>query len=106
MLITLHEILEKSNKKRTKILLGNQSSRFKNENHFEVFPAHCSKSSFFVQKINFDFPEKIVNFFGRKTRENIVVWDFLAVDNFDFTRKIVKKILSEKLVKMLGFCQN
>ena len=30
----------------------------------------------------------------------------LAVDNFDFTRKIVKKILDEKLVKMLGFCQN
>ena len=28
---------------------------------------------------------------------------FLAVDNFDFTRKIVKKNLGEKLVKMLGF---
>ena len=35
-----------------------------------------------------------------------MVLDFLAVDNFDFTRKIVKKILGEKLVKMLGFCQN
>ena len=34
-----------------------------------------------------------------------MVLDFLAVDNFDFTRKIVKK-LGEKLVKMLGFCQN
>ena len=32
--------------------------------------------------------------------------DFLAVDNFDFTRKMVKKKLGEKLVKMLGFCQN
>jgi len=32
--------------------------------------------------------------------------DFLAVDNFDFTRKIVKKILGEKLVEMLGSCQN
>ena len=32
-----------------------------------------------------------------------MVLDFLAVDNFDFTRKIVKKISSEKLVKMLGF---
>ena len=32
--------------------------------------------------------------------------DFLAVDNFDFTRKIVKKNLGEKLVKVLGFCQN
>ena len=32
-----------------------------------------------------------------------MVLDFLAVDNFDFTRKIVKKNLDEKLVKMLGF---
>ena len=44
-------------------------------------------------------------FFGCKSRENVVVLDFLAVDNFDFTRKIVKKYLGEKLVKMLGFCQ-
>ena len=35
--------------------------------------------------------------------ENVVVLDFSAVDNFDFTRKIVKKILGEKLVKMLWF---
>ena len=35
-----------------------------------------------------------------------MVSDFLAVDNFDFTRKTVKKILGENLVKMLGFCQN
>ena len=28
---------------------------------------------------------------GEKTRENVAVLDFLAVDNFDFTRKIVKK---------------
>ena len=39
-----------------------------------------------------------------KIRENAAVWDFLAVDNFDFTRKIVKKKLDEKLVKMLGIC--
>ena len=35
-----------------------------------------------------------------------MVLDFLAVDNFDFTRKIAKKKLGEKFVKMLGFCQN
>ena len=29
-----------------------------------------------------------------------MVLDFLAVDNFDFTRKIVKKNLVEKLVKI------
>ena len=43
---------------------------------------------------------------GCKTRENVVVLDFLAVENFDFTRKIVKKNLGEKFLKMLGFCQN
>ena len=41
-----------------------------------------------------------------KARENATVLDFLAVDNFDFTTKIVKKNLGEKLVKKLGFCQN
>ena len=66
--------------------------------------AHCSKSSFFVQKFNFDFPRKLSIFWGEKTRENVVVLDFLAVDNFDFTRKIIKKNLGEKLVKLLGIC--
>ena len=32
--------------------------------------------------------------------------DFLAVDNFDFNRKIAKKKKKKKLVKMLEFCQN
>ena len=35
-----------------------------------------------------------------------MVLDFLAVDNFDFKRKNIKKKLGEKLVKMLGFCRN
>ena len=56
---------------------------------------------FFVQKFNFDFPRKIVEMFSVKTRENAAVWDFLAVDHFDFTRKIVKKDLGKKLVKIL-----
>ena len=34
-----------------------------------------------------------------------MVLDFLAVYNFDFTRKIVKNILGEKLVK-IEFGQN
>jgi len=59
----------------------------------ETFLTHCSKSSFFVQKFKFDFPIKIVELV--KTRENAAVLDFLAVDNLDFTRKIVKKILGE-----------
>ena len=40
--------------------------------------SHCSKSSFFVQKFNFDFPRKTADFFGRKTCENVVVLDFLS----------------------------
>ena len=64
--------------------------------------SHCSKSSFFVQKFNFDFPRKLSIFFWWKTRENVVVLDFLAVDNFDFTKKIVKKNLSENSWKCWG----
>ena len=43
----------------------------------------------FCTKIQLLFLEQIVDFFGWKTHENVVVLDFLAVDNFDFTRKIV-----------------
>ena len=70
-----------------------------------IHSAHCSKSSFFVQNFNLISRENC-RFFGWKTRENGVVLDFLDVDNFDFTRKIAKKKFAEKLVKMLGFCQN
>ena len=70
------------------LFLENQSSNKLSERNYvglklsskifwKVSFAHCSKSSFFVQKFN-----------------------------FDFTRKIVKRKLGEKLVKMLGFCQN
>ena len=48
--------------------------------------------SIFCPKIQLWFPETILDFFGWKTRENVVVLDFLAVDNFDFTRKIVETI--------------
>ena len=63
---------------------------------------YCSKSLFFVQKFNFHFPGKIVELFWVKTREKAAVLDFLAVDNFDFTRKNKKKNLGQKVVKMLG----
>ena len=59
---------------------------------------HCSKSSFFVQKFNFDFPRNIVELFWVKNRENAAVLDFLAVDNFDFPRKSESKKL-EKIEK-------
>ena len=44
---------------------------------------------FLSKKFNFDNPRKLSNFFGVKTRENLVVLDILAVDNFDFPRKTV-----------------
>ena len=61
---------------------------------------------FCLQKLNFDSTRRIVELFWVKTRENAAVLDYFTVDNFDFTGKIVKKNLGEKLVKMLGFCQN
>ena len=65
----------------------------------------CTLFEIFIlcPKIQLWFPEKIVDFLGEKTRENVVVLDILAVDNFDFTRKTVKKNFGEKLGKMLGF---
>ena len=67
--------------------------------------AHTVRNLHFLsKKFHFDFPRKIVELFWVKTHENAAVLDFLAVDNFDFTRKIVKTILGEKLVKILRIC--
>ena len=100
-LLTLHFVFS-----RQKWLLKICPVLNRRQNSQDIISVHCSKSSFFVQKFNFNFPRKLSNFFGWKTRENVVVLDFLAVDNFDFTRKIVKNIFCEKLVKMLVICQN
>ena len=64
---------------------------------FEIF--------IFCPKIQLWFPEKIVDIIGWKTRENGEVLDFLAVDNFDFTRKIVKKIWVKNSWKWWGFVE-
>ena len=75
--------------------------------HFYISVFHTVRNlHFFVQKFNFDFPRKSLIFFGWKTRENVVVLYFLAVDNFDFTRKIVKKIGMKNSWKCWVFCQN
>ena len=47
--------------------------------------------------------EKLSNCFRVKTRENASVMDFLALDNFDFTRKIVKKIWVKNSSKCWSF---
>ena len=64
--------------------------------------AHCSKSSFFVQKSNFDILRKLSIFWVWKTRENVEVLNFSAIDNFDFTRKIAKKMLGGKNRENVG----
>ena len=63
---------------------------------------HSSKSSFFVQKFNFDFPEKIVDFFGWKC----CGFGLFSCWQLWFHKKNCQKNFGEKLVKMLGFCQN
>ena len=68
--------------------------------------SHCSKSSFLSKNSTLISRENCRFFWGWKTRENVVDLDFLAVDNLDFTRKIVKKIWVKNLWKCWGVCQN
>ena len=65
-----------------------------------MYLSHCSKSS--SKNSTFIFRENC-RFFGRKIRDNVVVLYFLAVDNFDFTKKIVKKIGMKNSWKYWGF---
>ena len=67
---------------------------------------HTVRNLHFLSKNSTLISRENSRFFVVKTHENVVFLDFLAADNFDFTRKIVNKTLGEKLVKMLGFCQN
>ena len=63
---------------------------------------HTVRNLYFLSKNStLIFPRKIFELFWVKARQNAAILDFLAVDNFDFTRKIVK-LLGEKLMKMNG----
>ena len=53
-------------------------------NSFEIF--------IFCPNIQVSFSEKIVDFLGVKNSWKCCIFDFLAIDNFYFTRKIVKNI--------------
>ena len=64
---------------------------------------HCSKSSFFVQKFNFDFPRKIVDFFGVKNSWKCCGFGLFSCWQLWFHEKNCQKKLGEKLVKMLRF---
>ena len=46
-----------------------------NEQKYQHF-AHCSKSSFSVQKFNFDFPKKFSTFWGEKLAKFLWFWAF------------------------------
>ena len=62
---------------------------------------HSVPNLYFLSK-NSTMIENCRFFLGWKTRENVVVLDFLAVDNFDFTRKIVKKNWMKKTRENVG----
>ena len=42
----------------------------------KLLSTHCSKSSFFVQKFNFDFPRKLSIFLGEKLAKMLWFWAF------------------------------
>ena len=65
---------------------------------FEIF--------IFVPKIQLWFPEKIVEFLGVENSWNCCGFGLFICWQLWFHKKIVKKYLGDKLVKMLGFCQN
>ena len=72
----------------------------------EFANSHCSKSSFFVQKFNFDFPRKLSFLVGEKLVKMWWFWTFWLLTTLISREKLSKKNSGEKLVKMLGFCQN
>ena len=67
---------------------------------------HCWKSSFFVQKFNFDFPRKLSVFFGVKNSWKCCGFVLFNCWQNWFHEKNCQKNFGWKLVKMLGFCQN
>ena len=54
--------------------------------------AHCSKSSFFVQKFNFVFPQKLLIFFGgEKLVKMLRFWTFYLLTTLISREKLPKK---------------
>merc|ERR1712004_939033 len=61
--------------------------------------AHCSKSLFFVQKFNFDFPRKLSIFLGEKLVKMLWFWTFRLLTTLISREKLSKKKnWGEKLV--------
>ena len=63
---------------------------------------HTVRNLHFLSNNSTLISRKNFRFFGWKTRETVVVLGFLAVDNFDFTRKIVKKKFGWKTRQNVG----
>ena len=53
--------------------------------HFKNYTRTLFEIFIFCPKIQLWFTEKIIDFFGWKTRENVLFLDFLAIDSFDLT---------------------
>ena len=68
--------------------------------------AHCSKSSFFVQKLNFDFPWKLSIFWVKNSWKcsGCSFGLFNCWQLWFHEKNCEKKILGEKLVKLFGIC--
>ena len=74
---------------------------------------HNVRNLHFLSKNSTLIPEKIVNFLGEKLVKMWWFWTFQLLTTLISQEKLskkcfsreVKKILVEKLVKMLGFCQ-
>ena len=73
-------------------------SSWKNNTLFEIF--------IFCSKIQLWFLEKIVDFLGLKNSWKCCGFGHFSCWQLWFHEKNCKKKLGEKLVKMLGFCQN
>ena len=63
---------------------------------------HTVRNLHFLSKSSTLISWEICRFFEWKTCENVVGLDILAVDNFDFTRKIVKKKFGWKTRENVG----
>ena len=66
--------------KYSRVYLDNTVAKVLILTHFsrpgKVTKTHCSKSSFYVQKINFDFLRKLSYFFGKKLVKMLWFWTF------------------------------
>ena len=62
---------------------------------------HCSKSSFFVQKFNFDFPRKLSIFLGWKLVKMLLFWTLISWEKL--SKKIGWKTVGVLLTKIWLF---